>query len=238
MRLSLFALLAALLLGACAPVPGLQKVETKIPCIGAIGEDRSTLFKKAFQKVGEPTLAIPIGVSLNSYAFDKKSYSKYAHYSKNLGKRPLVAFVDSIATKPRYHTLKISDLVELQSQFNSEENGALKSYMANDDELCLLNGISFVARPNVQEIIENAHHFYISDSKEGLVLEAHGHMGSTKIKMTSLEVFDFSTAEVCWSKNQLGKYEVATFLTAGRSCPGHTEKDPHKLDDVANYLKF
>nr|WP_286942898.1 hypothetical protein [Allomuricauda sp.] len=238
MKPTFYLLLAGLFLAACSSMSGLQKLESKVPCIGSVGKEYSTLFKKEFQKVGEPTLATSVGVSLNSHAFDKKSYSKYAHYSKNLGKKAMVAYVDSVDTKTRFYTLKITDLVNLQSQFNSKKNEALKTYMATDNNLCLLSGISFVARPNLQEIIENAHHFYISDSKEGLTLEAHSGMGSTKIKMASLEVFDFSTAEVCWTKNKFGKNEVATFLVEGRSCPGDTEKTPKKLDDVASYLKF
>ena len=71
-----------------------------------------------------------------------------------------------------------------------------------------------------------------------LVIEAHGAMGRSQIPMSTLDVFDFGTAALCWSKNKLGKYEVAAFLAEGHSCPGNTEKDVKKLDDIASYLKF
>ena len=163
MRPVLLFMLLGLLFGACASMPNFQKTASKTPCIGAIGNDRSTLFKKEFQKVGEPSLIAPISVSLNSYAFTKSSFGKYHAYTKNLGKTPKVAKTDSIAVHPRFFTLKITDLVLLQSAFNHPSNTALKNYMATDSNLSLLNEISFVTTPDITKILENAHHFYIND---------------------------------------------------------------------------
>ncbi|MEM9001145.1 MAG: hypothetical protein AAGB24_12850 [Bacteroidota bacterium] len=231
-------LIAVLLLGACATVPRLQSVASHIPCIGAIGEDRSALFKKEFVKVGEPILTVPIGVTLNSYAFDKASYTKYAKYAQKLGKKPMVAYNDTIRPGPRYYTLKISDLVSLRSQLNHEQNGNLLTYMATDKDLRILNEISFVVAADVQEVMVAARHYDISGSKQGLVLEAHGPMGRYTLGMAELQVFDFGTAGICWTKNRFGTHQIAAFLTDGRSCPGDTERDPQKLNEINAYLKF
>jgi hypothetical protein len=238
MKNYIYFLLLALVVNSCNIVSKLQRVESRIPCIGAVGEDRSTLFKKEFQKVGEPTLSNPIASTLNSRAFDKNSYTKYVNYTQNMGKRPRMAYADSLVKKPRFYTLAITDLVGLKSALNHEKNNGLKNYMATNSDLQLLHEISFVTTLNLEMAFEEAQHFYISETKEGLVLEIHSPMGDTTLQMRSLDVFDFDTASICWTKSQFGNYEVASFLIDGKSCPDKTEKDPHKLDDVASYLKF
>ncbi|MEM9650020.1 MAG: hypothetical protein AAF969_16195 [Bacteroidota bacterium] len=238
MKPTLYVMLLALLFSACGPVKNLQKVESKIPCLGAVGKDRSTLFKKEFRKVGEPVLGTSIGVTLNSYAFDKTSYNKYISHTKNQGKQPLITYSDSLEVLPRYYTMTITDLVGLRSQFNGADNSTLKSYMVEDGELGLLHSISFVAQPYIQETLGRAKHLYIRDQRGNLTLEAQGGKSSTVVDMSALEVFNFGTASICWTKNKMGKHQVATFLVDGRTCPGHTEKDPHKLDEVKAYLKF
>ena len=71
MRPTITMLLAALLLNACASISNFQKVESKIPCLGAIGKDKTSLFKKEFQKIGEPNLDAPLAVSVRSVPFNK-----------------------------------------------------------------------------------------------------------------------------------------------------------------------
>lgn len=238
MKPTLTMLLAVVLIYSCATITSFRQMESHIPCPGSIGKSNSSLFKKEFAKAGEPVLRIPVGVGLSSHAFDKSTYSKYSAYLKSIGKQTEITYADSHEKKPRYFVIKITDFVGLKTQFNNDDNGPLRDYMAMDKDLKLLNEVSFVLKPNMLDGIDNAHHYYIKDSKDGLVLEAHGKLGNLQIPMSSLEVFDFDMATICWTKNQFGKYKVATFLVDGSSCPGDTEKDPGKLNNEASYLKF
>jgi len=231
-------LLAILLLNACGSIPSLQKVESKIPCLGAIGNEKSTLFKKEFQKVGEPNVNQPIAVSVKSIAFTKKTYNQYLNYTGQLGKKTKVSYIDSISPKPRFYKLKITDFVGLKSQLNSDINKALKEYLLNDKNQKVLVEISFVAQiPEAQKIDESEHLFVVED--DGLLtLEGHSAYGNSRIKMAALQVFDFETASFCWKNSVYGKPEIAAIALDGKPCPGSTEENPEKLNDTRAYLKF
>lgn len=238
MRLSLSVFILALLLNACASVSNLQHVTSKIPCLGAMGNEKTTLFKKEFQKVGEPNLKNSISVSLASVPFNKKSYANYKNHHPQLGKNPSIKYVDSSPVKPHFYKLKITDLVSLKTQLNNPENRAIREYLINDHKLRTLTTISFVTGSQEEQQLKKAEHLFIVERNGLLSLEIHTQKQKSTLKMSSLEQFDFETSGFCWKNNIQGKPEIAFIASSGDSCPGSTESNPEKLDETKAYLKF
>ena len=238
MKPTISMLLLAVLLNSCASIPNLQKVEAKIPCLGAIGKDKTSVFKKEFQKIGEPTLKNPISVTVNAIPFTKNSYSLYKDYREHIGKETTVSYDDSNRIQPRYYAFKITDFVNLKSQLNKAENSELLEYLTNDKNLKVLTQISFVA--NIQEAIQidEAEHLFVVEQDGMLALKTYNGNRNATISMSELQLFDFETAGFCWKNSTYGKPEIALIALDGKSCPKSTENNPEKLNDTKAYLKF
>lgn len=239
MKPTIYVLLLALLINACGPIRNLQKVETRIPCLGSIGKSNSTLFTKDFEKAGEPALNSPLEVSLNVFDFSNATLAKYRKYQEIQGDKNSLTHADSTQMElPKYYQLRISDLVGLSAQLNAARNQTLKAYLQDDVDLGILTGISFVAQGEIDNELRNAEHFFLKEHRGAIILEAHKGQHFVEIKMASLEVFDFETSHLCWKLDKRNKLEIAAVLAQGTRCPGETEKDPNKLDTTKSYLKL
>lgn len=228
----------ALILHACGPLHKMQKVESDIPCIGSIGKHRSKLFKKDFQKVGEPTLNAPLALSIRSVAFSPAMQTRYVKYNQVMGKKPTLDFKDTTQVEYRYYQMQMSDVVGLSDQLNHSVNNTLRKYVQEDQDLEVLTKVSFLTDAQTEQWIRTADHFFLIQEGESLTLEMHRGNTASQIKMSSLEVFDFETAHFCWKRDKRGKLQIANILLDGGACPGETEKDPSKLDVTNAYLKL
>lgn len=237
MRPTLTILLLALILNACGPMRQMQQVTSQMPMIGSVGKHQSQLFKKEFQKVGEPTLVSPIAVSIQSVPFTSRMLGKYAKNREKQGLKPLAVKKDTTKnTMPKYFKMIITDVVGLVEQLNQSDNAPLKKYLKEDTDLVLLSQISFVAEMEVSEIIEASDRFFLTMDREG-ALSLQFESGAT-LKIAELEVFDFETASFCWIKDTRGQLQIAHILMDGNTCPGDTEANPQKLDKTPDYLKL
>lgn len=238
MKPTITLLLGMLLLVACSPMRNLQKVETRIPCLGSVGKTATTLLRKDFVKAGEPNLKNELEVALNEFDFSNAMLAKYTKYQETQGKG-VSAQNDSIKVIPsKYFQLRISDLVGLKSQLNAVHNASLKEYLQDDSELALLTGISFRADEQTTLLLRTSRHFFLREEHGSLLLEANKGQKYLEIPMDSLEVFDFETSQICWKQNRQTKLEVAAIILEGKKCPGATEKNPDKLYTTKSYLKL
>ncbi len=231
-------MLLVLGLHSCGPLGNMQKVESNIPCIGAIGKYRSKLFTKDFQKMGEPSLEQPIAVSLQSVAFTPALWSRYNKHEEKQGNKPKTAYGDSTEVQARFFTAQISDAMGLTAQLNSSTNQIVQDYLKEDKDLVLLTGISFVTDEETKHIIHASEHYYLREVNGALTLELHSGLIKSQIKMSSLQIFDFEVSGLCWKLDQSGNPEIAAILLDGNSCPGQTESDPNKLNRTKTYLKL
>ena len=232
------ALLLALVLSGCGPLHNLQKVESRIPCIGSLGKHHTKLFSKSFQKVGEPMLQKPVALALEQSTFTSGEQSKYDKYLESQGLESTQNYSDSTLVPKKYYQVRISDVVGLKAQLNSPANKATKDYLKEDKDVVLLSGISFVTNERIEQQIFNAEHYYISEIKGELTLELRREEETSHIPMSALKIFDFETAGFCWKRNKKNQLEIATISMDGNSCPGNAEKDPNKLDATQTYLKL
>ncbi len=238
MKPTIAILLLALILHACSPLHYMQKVESQIPGIGSIGAYRSGLFKKDFQKVGEPVLDTPISVSIQSMGISPSIKAKYAKYLEAQAQEPMVEFQDSTAAQPRYYQIQITDIVGLSAQLNNEVNVTVRQYLQDDKGLQLLTKISFMADKQTEDQLQATNQYYVQSENGALVLKMGNGSGATEIKMASLQIFDFETSGFCWKRNKRGHLEIAHILMDGKSCPGETESNPNKLDPILDYSKL
>jgi hypothetical protein len=238
MKPTIAILLLALIIYACGPLHHMQKTGYPIPCIGAIGKQRSTLFSKSFLKVGEPQLSEPIAVTLQSVAFTPSQLAKYTKHHKSQGGKSKIIQGDSTNVQQWYYRAIISDAVGLTKQLNSMDNQPVTDYLKEDKELELLTGISFFTNEETSLQINTVEYYFINEINGALTLELLGDDGRFQIKMSSLQIFDFQTSNFCWKRNKRGHVEIAHILMDGKSCPGETESNPNKLDPILDYSKL
>ncbi len=230
----------ALLLNACESMHKIQKAQYRSPMLGSIGKHQSGLFKKNFQKVGEPYLNRPITVAFESIAFTKRMKSRYTMYREYMGKQPSTIFTDTSKTKPpRYYKLTISNIVSLVEELNQDRNIGLKQYLKEDIDLDLLSQISFMTNKKMAEEMRYAEQLYLKTDNNGILTLYIGDRRKQRIiKLSALEIFDFETAAFCWQKDKRGQLDIAHILMDGGNCPGNTEANPEKLNKTPDYLKL
>lgn len=240
MRPTLTIMLLALLLQACGPIRQMQKVQSQVPILGCVGKHRSSLFKKDFQKMGEPELDRPISVSFESIAFSNGMKSRYEKYREHTGMQPLAKTMDSTQLENlTYYQLKISDVVHLADELNQDKNSSLTKYLQEDTGLVLLSGMSFVAGEELGQRLKNAEKLFLRTNINGaLELVIDDVKNHAPIQISALEIFDFETAAFCWNKDKRGQLNIAHILMDGGNCPGNTEANPEKLNKIPDYLKL
>ncbi|GAB4519128.1 MAG: hypothetical protein Tsb004_29980 [Allomuricauda sp.] len=218
----------------------IQKVPSQLPLIGSLGKHQSGLFKKNFQKIGEPYLSSPIAVAFESIAFNKSMKFRYSKYREYLGKQPSAILTDTSQTKaPRYYQLKITDLVHLVEELNRDENSSQKKYLQEDTDLRIMTHISFMAPEEMANRLEDAKQFYLkTDNNKVLTLYRRDASREEVVELSTLEIFDFKTAAFCWQKNKRGQLSIAQILLDGGTCPGATVSNPKTLNKTPDYLKL
>jgi hypothetical protein len=58
------------------------------------------------------------------------------------------------------------------------------------------------------------------------------------IQLSYIDIFDYRTASFCWNKDKRGHLQIAQILLDGGTCPGNTEANPEKLNNIPDYLKL
>lgn len=240
MRPTLNILLLVLMLQACGPFRQMHKVRSQVSILGSIGKHRSSLFKKDFQKIGEPELTGLISVSLTSVPFSNKTKSRYEKYREYMGMKPLASTMDSVRLEGlSYYNIKIDDVVDLVEDLNQESNSNLKHYLQEDTDLVLLSSMSFVAAEELTIKLEIAEKLYLTaDNSGALVLVVGDIHNGYIIKQSNLEIFDYEVANFCWNLDRRGHLKISHILMDGGNCPGSTESKPEKLNKTPDYLKL
>lgn len=240
MRPTLTMMLVAFLIHACGPMGKIQKVQSRLPLLGSLGKQQSGLFKKNFQKVGEPYLSRTVAVSLESVAFTPDMRARYIKYREYTGKQPPTILTDTTQTRaPRYYQLKITDLVHLVEELNRDENSSQKKYLQDDTDLRIMTHISFMAQAETVHRLEGAEQLYLkTDYNKVLTLYSRDANRGEEVKLSTLEIFDFKTAAFCWQKNKRGQFNIAQILIDGGTCPGALVSNPKKLNKTPDYLKL
>lgn len=240
MRPTLTITLMVLLLYGCGPMLQMQSSKSQVPIIGSIGKHQSLLFKKNFQKIGEPDLGHPISIAFEAIPFSKGKKTKYVKYREGKGlSLPKVEKDTSKRKEQKYYRLRITDVVQLVEELNRDENSGLKQYLQEDVDLVLLSTISIVPGEELSTKLNQAEKLYLMSDRTGALTLIIGdvHKGFS-IKLSSLEIFDFGTASFCWQKDKRGKLNIAHILMDGGTCPGTTTANPQKLNKTPDYLKL
>ncbi|WP_421807401.1 hypothetical protein [Flagellimonas sp.] len=240
MRPTLTLIFLVALLYGCGTMHQLQKVRSQVPILGSIGQPQSSLFKKEFQKIGEPHFANPISVSMESFPLSGKTKVRYENYRERMGMTPLFSTMDSAQlTGFRCFQIEINDAVSVVKALNDAQNANLKTYLKENMNLVMLSEISFVADAELSKKLEIAEKLYLTTNQSGaLTLKINDERKGYAIQLSYMDIFDYDTASFCWSKNKRGDLQIAQILLDGGTCPGNTEANPEKLNNIPDYLKL
>ncbi|WP_421804877.1 hypothetical protein [Flagellimonas sp.] len=240
MRPTLILIFMAAMVCSCGSLRQLQKSGSQVPVLGSIGKQQSSMFKKEFQKVGEPHLASPISVSLESTPLSGKARARYNRYRERMGKAPLTQTMDSTKLMGlKYYHIEINDAVRLVEALNAAHNSNLKTYLKENTKLEVLSSMYFVANAELSGKMDKTEKLYLTTDQSGaLSLKMGNARNGDSIKLSDMDIFDYRTASFCWSKDKRGKLRMAQILLHGGACPGNTEANPQKLNKTPDYLKL
>ena len=220
MRSKHYLMLWALLIISCGPIKELGGTQNNTPSLGTIGKEHKSILNKNFEQIGSPKIEEGITISVLEIPFTKSEFKTYVQYKKGRGEESNLVFIDSIASKPEYLKLNISDKINLLTQLNNESNSNVRSYLANDEEYAIVTEISLLANENLTDRLKKAEHVFLVEDNNGLlILEILESNQRTLVKWSDLEIFDYG-------------------LSGFSSCPKGTEKKPSKLNDIKPYLKL
>ncbi|PCJ95002.1 MAG: hypothetical protein COA50_11590 [Flavobacteriaceae bacterium] len=239
MRTILYVLLLAIFLNACGSIPQATKnIAINTSNIGAIGINKTSFFKAEFTKIGESNLSGSLELSLKKIPFNKSAFNSYTSYKKQKGEAVTLQYADSVATKPNYYILSLTDLIGLKSELNGSNNKAVLEYLASDEKYGVLTQISVLAHPSFEDWMDNTTGLYLAEHHNQLSLEFKNSKQSQFLAFEQLEIFDHEFSTFCWKENVYGKPEIAVIAVNGNSCPKNTEKKAVKLNDEKSYLKL
>ncbi|WP_306013951.1 MULTISPECIES: hypothetical protein [unclassified Allomuricauda] len=240
MRPTLILIFMAAMFCSCGPLRQLQKSGSQVPVLGSIGQQQSSLFKKEFQKVGEPHLATPISVSLESTPLSGKARARYNRFRERMGRAPLTQTMDTTQlTGLKYYQIEINDAVHLVEALNDALNANLRTYLKENTKLEVISSMYFVVNADLSEKMDETEKLYLTTDQSGaLSLKMGNARNGDSIKLSDMYIFDYRTASFCWNKDKRGQLQIAQILFDGGACPGNTKANPEKLNKTPDYLKL
>lgn len=213
-----------------------QIISDSQPQLGAIGLLDRNVLNRTFKTVETPVLKEKIRLELHKEKFDKKRYEAYLKVSpKNTFQ---ISFVDSLANKPEFYSLQLSDRVEYIESIKSNEK--LVEYLKNKPQLQTVTAVSIAVRPQMLSQFDNAESvFLVYDRKlKKYYLELMEKSGTkVKIYFNDIGVFAFDVSGFCWGSNH--KHEVELKMLAdGVKCSKELKRKAAKVNLEKDYLNF
>ena len=84
-----------------------------MPSLGDLGKHSKSPVHSNFHKVGNPSIKVPIALSVKEMPFTKSQFKKYYEVVENRGDKPELAYIDSISNKPKYLSIDIADKIAI-----------------------------------------------------------------------------------------------------------------------------
>lgn len=202
--------------------------------LGAIGINKTGLFKNNFNEVAVPNLTGEVKLNLSK---EKNSI----HHYKNLSRKRIMG--DSLETLDSVKSfislrLRLADEIEYIKSINSNED--LKKFLINTNESVVVNEINISMPPQIAAQLLDAEQIYLqNDSKSAYILLTYSKKeGYERISFKEAVILDFKVAKICWFQNYRQEIEALALTKKNKSCPGNTQKNSKKFDEDEEFDKY
>tara|TARA_R110002096_G_scaffold421590_1_gene627442 strand:+ start:2444 stop:3205 length:762 start_codon:yes stop_codon:yes gene_type:complete len=231
------------ILSSCGSLSLLQESQTNTSQqvqIGSIGSDKDFLLQKGFNDAAIPNYSAPIKLTVLNKPFNKNTYKAFTKANTLLASNISVAYVDSIANKPKYLRLKIADKIEVIKAFNSKGNVDLRGYLSHNKYANVLTSISIVFNPKDFEAINKASAVFLIENKpKTYALKLYNQNAKPEnIPFTNGVVFGYNTSYCCWQENNRHQLNIVDLVKTNNNCPNKTYRSANRAKKKINYYKL
>lgn len=160
---------------------------------------------------------LPLNKKINKIYTDKASLNPAA---------PKITYVDSLAVKPEYVTLNISDLTGFATELNAEYNKTALTYLEDTNEAVMVTAIAMVLPVEDIAKIKQADAFYLLNNQEKkytLVLYKAGKK-TDNIEFQQGTVLAYALGKFCWAVNDRQQWYIGDIVEDTKGCRGKTRK--------------
>lgn len=190
--------------------------------LGAIGHSTDFALEKGFSTRAYPKLhnnirldvqIVPLTKNLNNLYLNKKRYNQ---------SQPTIAFVDSLAIKPEYGIITISNVNEYISQLNNDEK--VTGFLKHAGNVTAISSIAITIDQNEIQKFRQADTYYLInkyDSKYSIALFKNGKQTEI-LDLNPTNVLAYKLGYFCWAKDSKGRWQIADMNDRPDKCKGKT----------------
>lgn len=188
--------------------------------IGAIGVSKKNLYGSHFHFNAIPELNQKIRVSALRLPFTKAIYKAYLKSTRLKGEKEIVKYVDSLAVKPFFISLKIIDEVAVLQELKANKNANIYSFLKSSTNSKLINTIFMVLEPITQNEIQQAEELYLVNNKhKKYSLELYKDKKLFRIvDFSKGAVFAYKNSTFCWKEDSRHKVVLDYLIDENESC--------------------
>jgi len=236
-------LLLLIILTSCKTIvvnKQIQKMASSPLELGTIGKTKFNLQINNFETLAIPEFSKKIRVVAMVLPFNKSIFKSFIKATVLQGKNRDIKYVDSSIIKPSYVQLKITDIVRLIEELNSEHNTSIINYLKVAPNAKIITTVTMVFDTDILNEIKQAEEIYLSTAKyKKYSLELY--KNSTLVKTITLSngtIFSYKVSSFCWKKNDKKLLEIVKLSDDNSKCIKNTNKSCQQLKKKKSNFKF
>jgi hypothetical protein len=206
--------------------------------LGSIGEAASTFnLKNDFVVHSFPTLQNKIRLDVQVLPLTKNLSEIYLDKVKVNPSAIKVNYVDTLAVKPEYVTLTISDINGFATELNADYNKNSFQYLKDTETPVLVTGIAVILPAEDIAKIRMSDAFYLHNNQEKKYTIALYKTGkkTENIDLNSMMVLAYTIGKFCWSVNDRQHWYIGDIVKDNKSCKGNTISKIKKREEKNLY---
>ncbi len=218
----------------------IQKMASSPLELGTIGKTEFNLQINNFEIAAIPQFKKKIRVTATLLPFNKSTFKTFTKASVLQGKNSSIKYIDSLQVKPNYVLLKITDIVRLIEELNSEHNTSVINYLKVEPNAKIITTVTMTFDMNTLNEIIQAEEIYLSTVKyKKYSLELY--KNNTLVKTIALSngaVFSYKVSSFCWGENDKKQLEIVKLSDNNSKCTKNTNKSYQQLEKKKFNFKF
>ena len=240
--LYIFAILG--LFCACGVLPEQNSYETTSNGVelGVLGDKKKSIYKTPFETTGIPEYIKFIKISVEEKSFTKsifKAYQKAIKGKKNLQE---IAYVDSLAIKPKFLNLVIDDKALIVETLNNSDNSNVRNYIRNVPATKIVTALRITVCNEIEDQLKKADALYFrtNQQKKQVIYLFKNEKQIGVLDLANTIIFGIKLSSFCWTITDDEKIRITTILSDGENCMAKSSRDPKKLEQQLEkkYFKF
>jgi len=207
--------------------------------LGSIGTGKEYVLEGKYTNTAFVAYHQPIKLSSSVLPFSQKTHKLFTKASEKQSSDLKINYTDSLAEKPKFVQLYISDKVTVLKQLNNENNEQLIDYLKLQPEAKIVTSISLAFNQENLNQLQTAENAFLVQSgyrRYVIGLYNEGKLVN-QIPVNEGVVFAYETSFFCWKENKRRQLQIVD-MTNGDPCPKKTYSKSRKAKKEENYFKL